>query len=330
MKNEKFERFNFSLLFFREKQEQETYEQQLKEKQIKQQQLIDRFEQNDENLTELIEGFLSINNFEYLEKIWRLPNVDRVQLADRFLVEIFNYCRNLFDGFLQRICLNEEWIIELFVCVIEQKQKSKFHQLLEFIRKLNKKGKCFSQPSYFPFFARIGQRLLIDNRNQIEGLVDFIAGDNLYEIVLGLILSNNFNADESNLNLLISLDQSFDLKWNCQQISSLIHGLLMTKNSETCSKYLDFLQSKSMVDDEESMSCSLNKYRQEFLSVLIKATVYEMDEIDRRIRTRRETLVQRGETLFDLRASLLKRKSSEDEKSTVNLIETKRFSSVEF
>lgn len=51
----------------------------------------------------------------------------------------------------------------------------------------------------------------------------------------------------------------------------------------------------------------------QYLSINIRATIYDLDEINRRIKMKRENFVKNGETIFDLRAKLTIRKSNDDQ-----------------
>jgi hypothetical protein len=51
----------------------------------------------------------------------------------------------------------------------------------------------------------------------------------------------------------------------------------------------------------------------QFLSIIIRATIYDLEEINRRIKFKREILIKNGETIFDLRAKLAIRKSNDQD-----------------
>ncbi|CAF4193441.1 unnamed protein product, partial [Rotaria sordida] len=50
-----------------------------------------------------------------------------------------------------------------------------------------------------------------------------------------------------------------------------------------------------------------------FLSIIIRATLYDLDEINRRIKLKKEVLIKNGETIFDLRAKLAIKKSNDQQ-----------------
>jgi hypothetical protein len=84
----------------------------------------------------------------------------------------------------------------------------------------------------------------------------------------------------------------------------------MTKNSEICLKFIQYLSNIQPINEQHI------DYIIQFLSIIIRATIYDLEEIDKRIKFRREILVKNGETIFDLRAKLAIRKSNEQ--TTVN------------
>ncbi|CAF0864809.1 unnamed protein product [Rotaria sordida] len=62
------------------------------------------------------------------------------------------------------------------------------------------------------------------------------------------------------------------------------------------------------VDEKQQHSMSTIDYIIKFLSIIIRATLYDLDEITRRIKLKK-VLIKNGETIFDLRAKLAIKKS---------------------
>ncbi|CAF1538498.1 unnamed protein product, partial [Didymodactylos carnosus] len=152
------------------------------------------------------------------------------------------------------------------------------------------------------FTEKTEQIKLGNNENELN--VD----DLLYEIQLSIILGNNFNSDEINLNLIKEMDL-FDriIQFNCKneqlslkQLCHLIPACIMCSDLDVCDRFVEYLNEKTTITN----NTQINEYILTFLSILIRSTVYEMDELNRRLRTKRETLERAGETLFDLRAQL--------------------------
>ena len=102
-----------------------------------------------------------------------------------------------------------------------------------------------------------------------------------------------------------------NIQLTLKQLSHLIQSCLMTKNSEICLKFVQHLLNIQTSDEQHQLQ--IIDYIKQFLAILIRSTVYDLDEINRRIRLKREILVKNGETIFDLKATLAIRKQVEQE-----------------
>ena len=62
--------------------------------------------------------------------------------------------------------------------------------------------------------------------------------------------------------------------------------------------------------------------------MIIRTTVYDLDEIDRRIRLKPEILTRNGETILNLRAKFIKKKNNEqdEENMQTNVSQTRTLS----
>ncbi|CAF4778401.1 unnamed protein product, partial [Rotaria sp. Silwood2] len=111
----------------------------------------------------------------------------------------------------------------------------------------------------------------------------------------------------------IEIHSLTNIQLTLKQLSHLIQSCLMTKNSDVCLKFLQYLSNIQTLDEEQQHSISTIDYIIQFLSIIIRATVYDLDEINRRIKLKKEILIKNGETIFDLRAKLAIRKSNDQQ-----------------
>ena len=256
---------------------------------------------------------MSIHDTTYLHRIWIYLNekqTDIHELNEKVLNYFLKEIHLMLNGSFSRPFIDEEWFYQLLYLSIHQENNLKyFYEIYHLMKEINSKLKDKSQPSYIPFLGRIIQRLIKENNKEI---LSKITNEFIYHLFVSLILGNNSNTNDINLNYLIEIDSLINLPLKLKEISHLIQCCLMTENSETCLKFIQYLLN-IRISNEEGHSQSLIDYIQQFLSIIIRTTVYDLDEINRRIKMKRDLLVKNGETIFDLRAKLFLRKSNEQE-----------------
>ncbi|CAF0846345.1 unnamed protein product [Adineta steineri] len=309
----------------KDKMEEEKYKKQQKEFEDKQKELISKFENlSFENREELIDEFMSIHDTEYLSKIWNYLNQtgkNLNELNEKFLEYFVKEINLMLNGSIYRPFINEQWFYDLlFSRIISQKNIKIFYKIYNLIKQMNCKLKDKSQPSYIPFLGRILQRLIKENFLEIQKL--FLINDEfIYNLDLSLILGNNYNTDEINLNYFIEIHSLLNNQLTLKQLSHLIQSCLMTKNSEISFQFIQYLSNIQTIDEEQHSKSTID-YIKQFLSIIIRATIYDLDEINRRIKLKRDILIKNGETIFDLRAKLVIRKSTnqDNENNTQQLI----------
>ena len=274
-----------------------------------------------ENIEELINNFMSIHDTEYLHKIWTYLNQENQQeinldrISEKFLKYFYQEIDSMLNGSNYRPFIDEQWFYHLLLLSIHRQDHNMkyFDQIFHFMKKFNSKLKDKSQLSYIPFLGRIIQRLIKENYQQIQSFYS-INNEFLYNLYLSLILGNDYNTDEINLNYFIEIHSISNIQLTLKQLSRLIQSCLMTKNSDICFKFLEYLSNIEICQDE---SKSTIDYIIQFLSAIIRTTVYELDEINRRIKFKREFSIKNGETIFDLRAKLTIRQSNSEENENV-------------
>lgn len=299
----------FVFIIFREKAEEQKYKDQQKQNEEKRKELIKQFENNS---IENIEDFMSIHDHEYVHKIWIYFKENQRNINEKIMKYLFEEIELMLKGSIYRSSIDEQWFSQLlFHFIIEQKDHKYFYQILNLIKKLNSKLKDKSHPSYIPYLGRILQRFIKENYQQIQEF-NLINQDVIYQLYLSLILSNDYNTDDIHLNYFIEIHSLVNIQLTFKQLSHLMQCCLMSKNSEISRKFLEYLSNMQTIDEAHI------DYIIKYLSINIRATIYDLDEMNRRIKMKREILVQNGETIFDLRAKLAIRKTNhEDTQPTV-------------
>jgi hypothetical protein len=311
------------MFFYREKAEEEKYKSEQKQHEQKQTDLITKFENiSTENIESLINDFMSIHDTEYLHKIWvhlSQTETDLNQLNQKLIKYFYREIQLMLNGSIYRSSIDEQWFYHLLLLLINQQQDIKyFNQIYQLIKKMNLKLKDKSQPSFIPFLGRIIHRLIKENCQQIESLY-LINNEFIFNLYLSLILGNDYNTDEINLNYFIEIDSLTNIQLTLKQLSNLIQSCLMTKNSQICFQFVQYLSNIQTSNEEHS--APIIDYIKQFLSIIIRSTLYDLDEINRRIKLRRDILIKNGETIFDLKATLAIRKTIEqDNQNTVRPI----------
>lgn len=308
---------------FREKVEEENYKKEQEEYEKRREQLKVLCENiSEENVEQLIEESMSIHQTEYLYKIWKycseIPR-EMNQFNEKLIHYFIEEIQMMLKGSTFRPFIDEQFFHQLLVSVtIEQKNVKYFNQISQLMKKLNSKLKDKSYPSYIPHLGRILQRLMKEYFQQIE-MIYPINQEFLYHLLLSLILSNNYNTDDLDYNYFVEIHSQCSIELTFKQICHLIQSCLMSKDSEICVRFIQYL---SNIPKEKSEEID---YIIEFLSIIIRSAVYDIEDMNKRIRLKRDILIKNGETIFDLRAKFLIKKSIDDEndEQSVSLISQK-------
>jgi hypothetical protein len=273
--------------------------------------LISRFENiGEQNVQTLVDEFMAMNDTEYLQKIWnhlQQQETPIIELAEKLIDYFFQQIQSMLNGSRYRPSIDEQWFHDLLLISIENQKTQGLQKIISLIKKMNAKLKDKSQPSYLPFLGRIMRRLLIENFDKIQLLYP-INNEVLYNVYLTLILGNNYNTNEINLTYLMEIHELTGISLTFKQLCHLIQSCTMVENSEICLRFIEFLSTMTVIDENQLHPATID-YILKFLSIIIRATVYDMDEINRRIKMRREMLIQNGETIVDLKATLAIRKT---------------------
>jgi len=239
---------------------------------------------------------MSIHDHEYLYKISK--DLTDNEINRKILNYLFKEIELMLKDSIYRSSINEQWLYEL---ILQQNDEKYYYQIYNLIKKMNLKLKDRSHPSYIPYLGRILQRLIKENTEDFNQ-------DFFYHLYLSLILSNDYNTDDIHFNYFIEIHSLVNIQLTLKQLTHLIQCCLMTKNSEICRKFIEYLSNNFQPTNEPHID-----YIIQFLSINIRATVYDLDEINRRIKTKRDILVKNGETIFDLRAKLARKDEEEDD-----------------
>ncbi|CAF4333290.1 unnamed protein product, partial [Rotaria magnacalcarata] len=310
------------LFFFdSEKADEEKYKNEQKQYEEKRTELILKYANiSQENIEELIDNFMSIHDCEYLNKIWiylkelNHTEINLIELNEKLLNYFYQEIKFMLNGSIYRPFIDEKWLYDLLLSSVNQKKY--LNMFFQQIKKFNSKLKDKSQSIYVPFLGRIIQRLIKENDQLIQPS-SLINNEFIYNLYLSLILGNDYNSDEINLNYIIEINSLTNIQLTLKQLSHLIQSCLMTKNSDTCQQFLQYLSNIQIADEEQQNSKSTIDYVIQFLSILIRTNVNDLDEINRRIKFKKEMLVKNGETIFDLRAKLVIRKSNDQNNEKV-------------
>ena len=245
---------------------------------------------------ENVEELMSIHDTEDLVEIWKkFPNK---QWNEKLLNYFFDEIDSMLKGSFRRSFIDEQIFHQFLISnLFDEQTTNNFNRLFQLMKKLNSKLIAQSYPSYIPHPGKILQRFIRENRQQIEEFTP-INDEFVYHLLLSLILSNNYSSDYLSFNQLVEIHSLLNIQLTNKQICHLIHSCLMCQNSEICLKFIQYLLNIPTKTNE-----SMN-YVMEYLAILIRSTVYEIEEINRRFRLRKNLLIQNGETIFDLRAKL--------------------------
>ncbi|CAF4082548.1 unnamed protein product, partial [Rotaria sordida] len=317
--NEQIENYQYvEYLTEQEKAEEEKYKNEQKEYEEKRKKLILKYENiSQENIEELINDLMSIHDSEYLNKIWidlnqlNQTDINLNELNEKLINYFYQEIEFMLNGSIYRPFIDEQWFYHLLLSSINQEKN--FHKIFHLMKKFNSKLKDKSQLVYIPFLGRIIQRLIKENYQLIQIFYP-INNEFIYNLYLSLILGNDYNTDEINLNYFIEIHSLTNIQLTLKQLSHLIQACLMTKNSDICQQFLQYLSNIQTFNEEEQQhSMSTIDYIIKFLSIIIRATLYDLDEINRRIKLKKEVLIKNGETIFDLRAKLAIKKSNDQQ-----------------
>ncbi|CAF0864791.1 unnamed protein product [Rotaria sordida] len=260
---------------------------------------------------------MSIHDSEYLNKIWidlnqlNQTDINLNELNEKLINYFYQEIEFMLNGSIYRPFIDEQWFYHLLLSSINQEKN--FHKIFHLMKKFNSKLKDKSQLVYIPFLGRIIQPLIKENYQLIQIFYP-INNEFIYNLYLSLILGNDYNTDEINLNYFIEIHSLTNIELTLKQLSHLIQACLMTKNSDVCQQFLQYLSNIQTFNEEEQQhSMSTIDYIIKFLSIIIRATLYDLDEINRRIKLKKEVLIKNGETIFDLRAKLAIKKSNDQQ-----------------
>ncbi|CAF1514128.1 unnamed protein product [Adineta ricciae] len=305
-----------------DKDEEEKYKNEQKRMEEKRKEFQAEFEKISlENAENLLKSFMSVHDTKYLCKIWNYlkdNHVDMEMINEEILNYFFREIHSMLNGSIHRLSIDESWFHDLIISFIhiENKNAKIFNQLFQSTKKLNSKLKDKSQPSYIPYLGRILQRLFKENFYNIDQFYS-INNEFIYHLYLSILLGNNYNTDEISLSYLLEISSLTNIQLTLKQLIDLIRSCLMTKDSGICLKFLDNLLNLSM-SNQEQHSTAIIDYIKQFLSMIVRTTVYDLDEIDRRIRLKPEILIRNGETILNLRAKFIKKKNDEEDSQTNN------------
>ncbi|CAF3472132.1 unnamed protein product [Rotaria socialis] len=320
--NEQIENYQYvEYLTEKEKAEEEKYKNEQRQYEEKRTELMLKYENmSQENIEELINNLMSIHDCEYLNKIWIYlkesghTEINLNELNEKLLNYFDQEIKFMLNGSIYRPFIDEKWFYDLLLSSINQNKY--LNIFFQQIKKFNSKLKDRSQSIYIPFLGRIIQRLIKENDQLIQPS-NLINNEFIYNLYLSLILSNDYNTDEINLNYIIEINSLTNIPLTLKQLSHLIQSCLMAKNSAICQQFLQYLSNIQIVDEEQQNSKSTIDYIIQFLSILIRTNVNDLDEINRRIKLKKEILIKNGETIFDLRAKLTIRKSNDQKNENV-------------
>ena len=303
--------------------EEESYKKEQKDYEKRREQLKVLCENIcEENVEQLIEESMSIHQTEYLYKIWKYFNEiprEMDQLNEKLINYFMEIISLMLNGSTFRPFIDEQFFYQLLLSItIEQKKPKYLNQIFHLMKKLNSKLKDKSYPSYIPHLGRILQRLIKEHFQQVEKIFP-INQEFVYHLFLSLILSNNYNTDDLDYNYFVEIHCQCSIELTLKQICHLIQSCLMSKDSQICLRFLQYL---SNIPKEKN---EFIDYIIEFLSIIIRSTVYDIEDMNKRIRLKKEILIKNGETIFDLRAKFLIKKSLDDEndEQSVSLISQK-------
>lgn len=294
---------------FREKADEEMYKKEQEDRDKRREQLkVEGENICEENLERIIEESMAIHHTEYLNKIWKYSNEIpqlSVRLIEYFLTEI----QLMLNGSTFRPFIDEQFFYQLlFSITIEQKNVKYLNEIFQLMKKMNSKLKDRSYPSYIPHLGRIVHRLMKEHFQEIESIYP-MTQDFVYHLLLSLILSNNYNTDDVDYNYFVEIHCQCSIELTVGQICHLIQSCLMSKDSGICLRLIEYL---SNIVQEKSDEVN---YIIAFLSIIIRSSVYDIEEMNKRTRLKRDILIKNGETIFDLRAKFLIKKSPDDEQT---------------